>query len=162
MTYKTGFSHSAMLLALSLSLSACGGGGMTVTKAGADAVLNGATLATATSHWVASSCKVQAELTSDHGFLSVVTDTAGGTTVGSETWAVGSNSNNVTVGPGFGGESGIFWITALSGISGSTSSATFTANVTVQTGSTPQSLGTCTFTLTQKGLSVPAVSPDAH
>jgi hypothetical protein len=32
----------------------------------------------------------------------------------------------------------------------------------VQTGSTPQSLGTCTFTLTQKGLSVPAVSPDAH
>ena len=159
--YKKDFSRFAGLLGLCLFLSACGGGGSTtVTPVGAKAVLNGPTLATATSHWVASDCKVQAELTSDYGFLSVVTDTAGGTTTASLTWAAGSSSTSVTVGPSIGGQSGVFWITALSGINGSIASQTFTANVTVETGSTPQSLGSCTFTLTQKGLSVPAVSPE--
>jgi len=157
-TYRTYLPCSAGLLGLSLCLSACGGGGLTVTKSGAEAVLNGATLATATSHWVASTCRVQAELTADNGFLSVVTSPSGTTTQASETWAVGSNPDSVTVGPGIGLE-GAYWITALGSISGSTTQESFTANVTVETSSTPQSLGSCTFTLTQKGLTAPADAP---
>jgi hypothetical protein len=155
------WSGPAGLLGLSLFLTACGGGGssMIAPQAGPEAVLNGASLTTATSHWVSTRCEVEAELTKDKGFLSVVTDTAGTTTYASETWTTAaSNANSVTVGPGLGGEGGAFWITSLGNINGSTSSQAFTANVNVQTQDNPQNLGSCTFTLTQKGLSLPAVS----
>jgi hypothetical protein len=146
------------LLGLGLFLSACGGGSggsNTSPQTGPDAILNGATLATATSHWVSTPCSVQAELTSDYGFLSVVTDDAGATTMASEEWAIGTNQASVTVGPAL-GLKGAFWISALDNIARAVSSQTFTANVVVETESTPQSLGSCTFTLTEKGLSLPA------
>jgi hypothetical protein len=91
------------LLAVGLFLSACGGGygGSNPTSpTGPNAVLNGGTLATATSHWVSSQCKVQVELTTDYGFWSIVVDTSGTTSSGSETWAVGPDPNSVTVGRG--------------------------------------------------------------
>ncbi len=83
----------------------------------------------------------------------MVTDKAGTTTSGSETWTAVPNSNSVTVGPGFGGEGGVFGVAALGDITGSTSSQTFTALVTTETGSTPQNLGSCTFVRAQHGLS---------
>jgi hypothetical protein len=145
------------LLWLGLVLSACGGGSggknMVVPQTGPDAILNGAALATATSHWVSTNCSVQAELTSNSGFYSVVVDSAGTTSSGPETWAVGPNANSVTVGPGLGGLVGFFWISALDNITGSTTSQAFTATVVVQTGSTSQTLGNCSFVLKQGGLS---------
>jgi hypothetical protein len=144
--------HFAVLLAVGLFLSACGGGygGSNPTSpTGPNAVLNGSTLATATSHWVSSACKVQVELTSDYGFWSIVVDTSGTTSSGSETWAVGPDPNSVTVGPGS-GVAGFFWVSALTNITGSTSSQTFKAGVTVDDSSnTHQNLGTCTFALQQ-------------
>jgi hypothetical protein len=153
------------LIWASLVLSACGGGSGNATggggntmvpQAGPNAVLNGASLATATSHWVSTDCSVQAELTGDHGFYSVVVDSRGTTSSGPEAWTVGSNANSVTVGPGVGGLAGFFWISALDNITGSTSSETFTAGVVVQTGSTGQSLGTCAFVLKGGALGQPA------
>jgi len=146
-------SPSAGLLGLGLFLSACGGGGTAPPlQQGPDAVLNGSTLAAAASHWVSTQCNVQVELTSDFGFWSVVTNSAGTTTSGSETWAAVPDSNSLTAGPGFGGETGAFWVSGLGNITGSTSSQTFTATVTVETGSTHQNLGSCTFALTQHTL----------
>jgi hypothetical protein len=143
------------LFVLSLFLSACGGsyGGSNPIPptTGPDAILNGATLATATSHWVSAPCNVQVELTSDYGFWSIVIDNSGTKSSGSFTWAVGPDPNSVTVGPGS-GLGGFFWVSALKNITGSTSSQMFTANVTVETQSTPQSLGSCTFTLMQGNL----------
>ena len=137
------------VFAVGLFLSACGGGygGSNPTSpTGPNAVLNGSTLATATSHWASSQCKVQVELTGDYGFWSIVVDSSGTTSSGSETWAVGPDANSVTVGPG----SGFFWVSALTNITGSTSSQTFNAGVTVDDSSnTHQNLGTCSFALQQ-------------
>jgi ribose 5-phosphate isomerase len=58
----------------------------------------------------------------------------------------------VMVGPGT-GLSGFFWVSALQNITGSTTAQTFTATTSVRTSSTSQTLGICTFTLAQKGLS---------
>lgn len=153
-SHKLPLLRAAVLLGLGLFLSSCGGGSdqSNVTPtAGPDAILNGGTLATATSHWVASGCAVQVELTSDYGFYSIVTSTSGTTTAESETWAVGPDANSVTVGPGT-SQKGAFSVSNLGEIARSTST-TFTANVTVVSLGTHQSLGTCTFTLTQQNLS---------
>jgi hypothetical protein len=149
-------SSFAALLGLSLFLSACGGGyGGTNNNSppptGPDEISNGATLATATSHWISAPCKVQVELTGDSGVWSIVVDNSGTTSSGPETWAVGPDPNSLTIGPGS-GFGGFFWVSALGNITGSTSSKMFTANVTVETQSTPQGLGSCTFTLTQGNL----------
>jgi hypothetical protein len=146
--------RSATLLGLGGLLSACGGGSMPPQPTGVNAILNGSTLAKATSHWVSKSCAIQAELTSDHGFLSVVTNTSGDTTTASLTWTPSVSQNSVTV-SSLGGEGGTFWITSMSGIGGSVASQQFTAAVTVETQDTPQNLGNCTFSLTQGGLSLP-------
>lgn len=154
-TLKTYLSRSAGLLGLGLFLSACGGspGGSNPlpTAAGPNAILNGATLATATSHWVSAKCGVQVELSSDNGFYSIVLDNSGKASSGPEKWAIGPDSDSVTVGPGT-GLGGFYWVSALKNITGSTSSQTFTANVTVETGSTNQSLGSCTFASAQHNL----------
>lgn len=147
-------------LVLGMLLSSCGGssgssntgGNNSSAQAGPSAVLNGASLASATTHWVSAQCHVQAELTSDSGFWSVVVDTSGTTSSGSETWTIGPDKNSITVGPGS-GLKGFFWISALGEISGSTSSKVFTANVVVETSSNVQNLGSCTFTLAQGALS---------
>ncbi len=153
--------RSAGLLGLGLFLFACGGGGSgkigssggnQSPPAGPNAILNGAALASATSHWTSAKCGVQVELTSDNGFYSVVVDSSGKTSSGTEKWAVGPDPNSVTVGPG-NGLGGFFWVSALKTITGSTTSQTFSANVSVETGSTIQSLGVCTFVLVQAKLS---------
>ena len=152
-------SSVAALLALTLFLSGCGGsssGSMgsnpPPTQTGPNAILNGVSLAAATSHWVSARCNVQVELTSDKAFWSIVLDNSGKTSSGNETWTVGPDSTSVMVGPGT-GLGGFFWVSALGNITGSISSQTFTANVSVKTVSASQSLGVCTFTLAQKGLS---------
>jgi hypothetical protein len=158
MNSETGFrwlQFCALLVVASL-MSACENNSSSNTSTsgttGPDAILNGSSLSSATSHWVGASCKVQVELTSDKGFWSIVVDTSGTTSSGGEMWAVGPNANSVTVGPGS-GQSGFFWVSALTNISGSTSSQTFTAGVTVDNStSTTQNLGTCTFTLQQGSL----------
>ncbi|MGO9339296.1 MAG: hypothetical protein ACLPY1_17510 [Terracidiphilus sp.] len=119
---------------------------------GPNGVLNGTTLAASTTYWNSTNCSVEAELSADHGFWSVVVDSAGTMSTGGEEWAVGPDANSVTVGPGNGGLQGFFWITALGEITGSVASKTFTATVTVKTGDTPQVLGTCTFDLKQGNL----------
>lgn len=128
------------------------GGSNPLPQTGPNGILNGASHAVATSHWVSARCNVQVELTSDKGFWSIVVDTSGKTSSGSETWTVGPDSASVMVGPGT-GLGGFFWVSALGNITGSTSSQTFTANVSVKTVSTSQSLGNCSFALAQKGLS---------
>jgi hypothetical protein len=151
-------SRSAGLLGISLMLSACGGGSPPPQQSPVQAVQNGSSLASASSHWVSKSCALQAEIASNDGFLSIVTDTAGDTTTASLTWAAGTNGNSLTVtGSTPGGLQGAFWIASMTSISGSVASQQFTADVTVQTQDTPQNLGTCSFVLTQGGLALPAV-----
>lgn len=150
--------RSGALLGLGIFLFACGGGGHGTIgsqspQAGPNAILNGATLASATSHWTAAKCGVQVELTSDFGFYSVVVNSSGTTSSGPEKWALGPDSSSVTVGPGDGGLGGFFWVSALKTITGSSTAQTFSANVSVETGSTVQSLGSCTFVLVQGKLS---------
>jgi hypothetical protein len=143
---------AAALLGLAL-LSSCGGGSdqtNAAPTAGPEAILNGATLAGATSHWVSSGCAVQVELTSDYGFYSMVTSTSGTTTAASETWAVGPDSDSVTVGPAP-SLKGAFSVSNLGEITRLTST-TFSATVTVVSVATHQSLGSCTFTLAQQNL----------
>lgn len=121
-------------------------------QTGPNAILNGASLAAATTHWVSARCNVQVELTSDKGFWSIVLDSSGKTSSGNETWTPGPDPTSVMVGPGT-GLGGFFWVSGLGNITGSTSSQTFTANVSVKSVSTSQGLGNCSFALAQKGLS---------
>jgi hypothetical protein len=143
----------AALLGLGLFLSACGGGGNggigsgtigNTQQTGPNAILNGATAATSTSHWASTQCRVQVQLTGDHGFWSIVLDNTGRTSSGNFSWSVGPNPNSVTVNGGS-GLGGFLWVAALGNVTGSTSSQRFTAGVTVQPNS--QYLGICTFVL---------------
>jgi hypothetical protein len=161
--FRFGTGHiyrTAALLALASFLTACGGSSSSSTgistgptqQNGPNAVVNGASLAAATSHWVSNSCHVQVELTTDNGFYSVVVDNLGHTSSGPEKWAIGANANSITIGPGNSGLGGFFWVSALGNIAGSTTSQSFTANVSVTTNTTSQNLGICTFALAQKSL----------
>jgi hypothetical protein len=114
-------------------------------------VLNGASLASATSHWVAKQCGLEAELTNDAEFYSVVTDTAGITYSTDGQLAIGPNTNSVTVNSQYG-----ISIVSLGNISGSTTSGAFTAIVKVSVNQNVQTLGTCGFVLVQKGIPLPA------
>ena len=96
----------AGLLGLGLFLSACGGGGNggigsgtigNTQQTGPNAILNGATGATSTSHWASTQCRVQVQLTGDHGFWTIVLDNTGRTSSGNFSWSVGPNPNSVTV-----------------------------------------------------------------
>ena len=153
------------LLSLGLLLSGCGGGSTQTSQSAVDGIVNGGTLATASSHWTGKTCALQGELTSDHGFLSLVTDTSGNTTVAELTWTAAANGDSVTVSPLNSGGMGAA-ITAISGISGSVASQQFTAGVIVKSGSTPQNLGSCSFALTKGGLALPATrsapAPDGN
>jgi len=149
----------AGLLGLGLFLSACGGGGNggigsgtigNTQQTGPNAILNGATGATSTSHWASTQCRVQVQLTGDHGFWTIVLDNTGRTSSGNFSWSVGPNPNSVTVNGGS-GLAGFLWVAGLGNVTGSTSSQRFTAGVTVQPNS--QYLGSCTFVLVQGKLS---------
>lgn len=146
----------AALLTSGLLLAACGsynGNSTTTGSSGPTAILNGATLATANTHWVSQACNVQVELTADGGFWSIVADISGTTTSMNNTWTIGSTPNNITIGPGS-GEASFTWVSSLTNISGSTSSKSFSAGVTTLSGSDIQSnLGSCEFTLSNGGLS---------
>jgi hypothetical protein len=154
--------RSIGLLGLGLFLFACGGGGSgkigsgtgsnQSPQTGPNAILNGVALASATSHWTSAKCNVQVELTSDYGFYSVVVNSSGTRSSSPEKWAVGPDPNSVMVGPGD-TLVGFFWVSALKTITGSTTAQTFSANVSVETGDTAQSLGSCTFVLVQGKLS---------
>jgi hypothetical protein len=151
---------SSGILAFGLLLSACGGGGSGSTgsiggpkpQTGPNGILNGASLAAATTHWTATRCGVQVELTTDHGFYSIVVDNKGTTSAGTEQWALGPDPTSIQAGPGT-GLAGFFWVSSLGTITGSFASQTFTASVVVKSGSgTSQSLGSCSFTLAQGNL----------
>lgn len=153
-TRRISLLRSAGLVALASFLLACGGNTNShpIPLVGPKAILNGTSLSTATSHWVAKPCGVQIELTSDQGFWSVVTDSAGTTSSASTTWVAGADGDSLTVGFSS-GLKGFYWVAELTGITGSTPSQQFTANVIVESQSTPQTLGSCTFVLIQGGLS---------
>jgi len=140
----------AVMAASSFLMASCGGSSqsMTTTPPSSQGILNGQTHATATSHWAATSCGVQVELTADGNAWTVVIDTSGTTSSGSETWTVGASSSSITLGPGS-GLGGFFWVSALTSIKGTTASEAFSADVTVGEGGTGthQDLGTCSFTL---------------
>ena len=150
--FKVAVLGPALLLGLSLSLSACGGGNMTQPQVGPQAILNGNSLKTATSHWSSTKCRSQIELTSDFGFWSVVVNNAGDTYQGVGLWTASVDGDGLTDNLG-GGLSGYSWVSALKSIQGSTASQSFTATVITEVNDTPQNLGTCTFTLVSKGLS---------
>ena len=140
---------AAVIIASSFFMVSCGSSSQsaTPTPPSSQGILNGETHATATSHWVAASCGVQAELTADGKAWTVVIDTFGRTSSGAETWTIGASSSSFTIGPGS-GLGGFFWISALTNIKGTTASQAFSADVTVgDSTNTHQDLGTCSFTL---------------
>ena len=144
--------YSAGLIGIGLFLSAFGGGSGTIgggnsaLQTGPAAIFNGASLPSAKSHWRATNCTVQVELTSDSGFYSVVVDKAGKTSSGGGHWVTGPDATSLTtdLGSGLGG---FLWVSSLRTIAGSTSSQAFTANVIVQPNT--QILSGCTFVLVQ-------------
>jgi hypothetical protein len=140
---------------LKLLLTACGGGrsgSNSQVSIGPDGILNGSTLASASSHRVSQQCHVQVALTADGGFWSIVIDAGGTTTSMGDTWTVGPSSQSLTAGPG-GGASGFTWVSAMTNISGSISSQRFSVGLNTNNGSdVPKSLGTCSFALQQGGL----------
>jgi hypothetical protein len=146
----------ALCLALAPLLTSCAGNGQSLSQnppgKTPEDILNGNTLSTADSHWVAQNCSVQVELTADKGAWTVVRDTGGNTSSGSESWTQGSTTDSVDIGPGS-GLGGFFWISTLTSIRGSTLSKSFSAGVTVEDSTqTHQSLGSCSFTLQSGGL----------
>jgi hypothetical protein len=136
-------------------LSACGGGGSLTAPmpTPATGIMNGATHASATSHWESTNCTVKVEVTTDHAAWTSVTTNKGTTSSGSETWSPGATQNTMLIGPGNSGLGGFFWVSGLASISGSTASSSFSATVTVESGTTSQVLGTCSFALAQHPLS---------
>jgi hypothetical protein len=140
----------ALVLALSLLLTSCASTSQNpnqpVPSSPTD-ILNGSSFATADSHWVAQACNVKVELTADGDAWTVVVDTSGTTSSGPEKWTAGPSPGSIEIGPGT-GLVNFFWVSALTNIRGSTSSKTFSANVTVEQGTgTTQSLGECSFVL---------------
>lgn len=146
----------AGLIAIGLLVSACGGGSGTIgggshpLQTGPTAIFNGASLSSAKSHWKATNCSVQVELTSDSGFYSVVVDKTGKTSSGGGHWLTGPDANSLTtdLSSGLGG---FLWVSSLRTITGSTATQAFTANVLVQPNT--QVLSGCTFVLLQGPLS---------
>jgi len=142
---------AAVIMASSFLMVSCGSGSQSANPAppSSQGILNGETHATANSHWVAASpCGVKVELTADGNAFTVVIDTSGTTSSGTETWTIGSTSSSIRIGPGSGVQ-GFFWVSALNNIQGTTVSGAFSADVTVGDNgfNTFQDLGTCSFTL---------------
>ena len=136
----------AMVIGMSVLIISCGGG-QTAPPPGSQGILNGQTHATATSHWVSTSCSVSVELTSDGSALSVVHDTSGNTYSGSGTWTAGPSAGGIAVSAGS-GLTPFLSISSLSSIQGTTASGLFSADVTVvDSGGTHQDLHTCSFSL---------------
>lgn len=136
-----------LLLLLACDLG-CGGGSVTTTMSqnGPAAIINGTSIATANSSWVASDCNLSVELTSDSGFAWVVGTISGSHSTGQATWLPsGTDGAVINFSTGLGG---FVWPTSLAHIAGSTSSKQFMADVTVNDSTnTPQDLGTCSFGL---------------
>ena len=152
---------SAVAIVSGSCMSACGGGGIASSgsiggskpQTGPNGILNGASLTAATTHWVAAGCHVQVELTSDKGSYTVVVDKTGTTSAGTGNWTIGADPTSVGISSSGGGLGGFYWVSYLQGITGSIASGSFTAGVSVTSGSTSQVLGTCSFILTQGKLS---------
>jgi len=127
-------------------LVSCGGGSNADSgnNVGPNAILNGSTLATATTSWTASNCAVKVELTGDGGAKFAVSDESGITSSGTTTWSpLGSDGATIKCGSGIGG---FLCLGSLAHISGSTASQAFTAAVTAGGSNGSQTL-TCSFSL---------------
>jgi hypothetical protein len=88
--------------------------------------LNGATFDGINTHWESDTCGVEVELSGDGNFRSLVGDISGDKYGSDGTWTASGTSSAAMDG------SGIAWISALTGISGSTASGKFNAGVSVQ------------------------------
>jgi hypothetical protein len=141
----------ALLATIGL-LSGCGGGQETINhpctgpNTGPAAILNGSTLAAADSSWTSPTCSsAKLELTADDG-LKYSIAAQGVLATAQTSWsAFGSDGLQVSCGT-------VLCIDSLSNISGSTCSQAFTAQVTVVSNGTNQSLGKCSFSLVNKPL----------
>jgi hypothetical protein len=156
----------AAILVLSALMVSCNGNNNTTvsgTNSGPDnpgsdnggntlAILNGETLASATTHWVSQACNVQVELTSDGGAWSIVVDPSGARSSVAHNWVAGPYPDSAKIGPGS-TVAGISWISSLTNITGSTSAKSLSADVTVQNTTSSRGLGNCSFTLQPGGLS---------
>jgi hypothetical protein len=148
-TLKKRFTRSlAAASLLCLAITGCGSGGNSnstpAVTAGPQAILNGNSLTTATSYWVGSNCALKVEVAADGGLWSYVADSSGSKTTAGETWTASGTNGLVTSGA----LGAPFVISKLTNISGSTSSGKFTAGATVvDSSSTEQVLGTCSFSL---------------
>ena len=145
-----------LALAVVLTLSACRDSGDKSNPSSAavlDLISNGSTLPLAESRWVSTECRLEVELTRDHGFWSIVDDSGKRSSIRGR-WTEGKDPHSVTIAPG--PDVGGFWVSAISKIDGSISARTFTAQIAIKTRSTTKDLGSCTFALMQHGLA-PAV-----
>ena len=149
-----------LAVAFASFLCACGGGGIASPgtiggnkpQTGPNGILNGASLSVATTHWVSAACHVQVELTTDKNAYTVVIDKSGTTSAGTGTWAISTDPASVGINSAGAGTGGFCWVSSLQGITGSVASNSFAARVSVSTGGTSQTLGTCSFVLTQGNL----------
>src|SRR5580692_7459638 len=140
----------AIALTLTVVVTACGSGsGNKVQNTiGPTAILNGASLAAATSHWGSGPCSVKVELTADGGFISAVTDMSGITYTTSGTWTASGTSDATSNTP----------VNQLTGISGSTASQSFSATQVGVFLSYQQSTGPCGFALQDGVIAMPGAT----
>jgi hypothetical protein len=161
-TRKLTFFSAAALVALAVVLIAsayrrAGEEPLSAAPAVPTAISNGSTLASADSRWVSTDCRVQVELTADHGFWSVVDD-AGKRFSGRGRWAANDDPHTVIARPGSDVEA--LSVSAITKIDGSTSAQTFTAHVTLNGPSATKELGSCAFALVRHGLAPTAGQGD--
>jgi len=140
-----------LVTTLVFALLSCGGGGggnngaNPAITSGPRAILNGSSLATATSYWISQNCSVKVAVAADGGLKATVTDTSGTTYTSGGTWTAADN-NGLTVSE----SGGSVYLSRMSNISGSTSAGSFSAGLVFSVQSTgDQNIGPCTFSLQQ-------------
>jgi hypothetical protein len=145
------------LIIVGLLLTACtatnnssnGGGGS--GDVGPQAIINGQTLGSASTHWVSSNCgiPIDLELTlGDDGFKQNITDSNGYTHPATGNWTPSANGASATITYASGTNTADA-VVSLINIAGSTSSAGFVAGVNTGYGI---SIPTCVFNLAGGGM----------
>jgi hypothetical protein len=156
-------SRFTFLTLLTLALVACGNntgnkGNNTSSNVGPQAITNGQTLDTATTHWTAQSgqpCSgygLEIELTvGDSGFKSIIYDTNMTPHEQTGNWIPSANGASATM--SYSLSPGSWTVISLINIAGSTSSAGFVSGVNWNGYSGPtQAANTCVFNLASGGL----------
>jgi hypothetical protein len=132
-----------VVAALVLGSTNCGSGSDAPTPIGPEAILNGATGATATSYW-RGNCGVDIVLAANHDVWSVIHYINGNTLSSTGgIWQADGNSAKM-IG---------YYVTLLGNIQGSTAQRMFTANVVVHEGY-DQELDGCRFQLVDQHLDI--------